>query len=386
MILSGASAYPAGLDISDLSIKLIQLKKSGNKIKIKAMGRTELPAGLIEGGVIKNQEEVAKAIVSLMSNPEVGKIDTNEVVVSLPEAKTFLKLIEVEKTGGDFQESVLEEIEKNVPMEKNDMYYDWQLIKDLSKKQLILVGASPKKLIDDYASTLELAKLTVAAMEPEPISICRCLLAEENPKFRGENRDNYGVIDVGASNASLTVYSQGTVVFTASMPISGEKITEKISQALKIKREQAERAKIIYSLDDDEKERPDVNRILTGMVDDLAEKLKEAISFYNKNYAHWGEIDKILLCGGGANFKNLEKILSIETDIETTRGDALINMDEDREKFLSYFQKTYSLETKLTTRDVKRGKKKIMKVSQDLSPTFATTIGLALRNIFVKEI
>lgn len=388
MFFSRSSAYPIGLDISDLSLKIIQLRKRGRKIKIKAMGRVKLPAGLIESGIIRDKDQVAKSIVKLVSSPEVGKVNTNEVVVCLPEAKTFLKLIEIDKTENDddIKDLIAQEVEKHIPMKISEIYYDWQLIRNLPKKQLILVGASPKKLIDDYAETLSRAKLTVAAMEPEPISVCRCLIPDESPKFKRDGRENYGIIDIGATNASLTVYAQTTIVFTSSMPISGEKITEKIAEALDVKKEKAEKTKIIYSLDESEEERPDVNKILSDMVNELTSKFKEAISFYNKNYSHWGKIDKILLCGGGANFKNLEKILSIETNIETIRGDALINLGENREKFLNYFQKAYSLGTKLTSKKIKSNKKiKVMKVSQDLSPTFATTIGLALRNIFIKK-
>ncbi len=387
MLLTGKSANPIGLDISDLSLKLVQLKKSGGKTKIKAMGRVELPPGLIETGEIKNRKEVIKAINKLVNNPEIGKIDTNEAVVCLPEAKTFLKLIEVDKGEKDMDTAVATELEKHVPLEIDDIYYDWQPIKNIHRKKLVLAGASPKRLVDDYTDVLAQAKLTIVALEPEPISICRCLLPEESPKFKEKNKGNYGIIDVGATNASLTVYSQNTVIFTASMPISGEKITQKISQALNIDEKKAEKTKIIYSLDEDREERKDVNQILSTMVNELADKLKEAIAFYDRDYSDWGKIDKILICGGGANFKNLEKILSIETDIETVRGDALINLDENREKFLNYFQKTYSLKTKLTSKETKnKKKKKIMKVGQNLSPTFATTIGLALRSVFIKDV
>lgn len=387
MIITGNSAYPVGLDISDLSLKMVQLKKSGRKIKIKAMGRTELKPGMIESGEIKDKQGVSKAINKLINDPEIGKVDTNEVVACLPEAKTFLKLIKIKDDYGETEESVKAEIEKNVPMDIDDIYYDWQIIKSSSREKIVLAGASSKKLINDYTSVIGESKLTVAALEPEPISICRCLLEEERPKAKKKDSGNYGIIDIGAANASLAIYAAGTLVFTAQMPISGEKITEKISQSLKIDRQKAEKMKIIYSLDEDKQEKKEVNKILSEMVKDLSKRIRQVLDFYNKNYSHWGKVDKLLLCGGGANFKNLEKILSIETDIESFRGNALNNINEDRDDFLNYFQKTYSLKTKLTSKDIKnkRKKKKFTKVGQDLSPTFATTIGLALRNIFIKD-
>ena len=70
MSLLNTSSYPIGLDISDLSIKLVQLKKVGTKIKIQAWGKISLPLGLLENGDIKNKPELAKAIKKLIHPAE----------------------------------------------------------------------------------------------------------------------------------------------------------------------------------------------------------------------------------------------------------------------------------------------------------------------------
>jgi Tfp pilus assembly PilM family ATPase len=62
MFFSANSTYPLGLDISDLSLKLVQLNKVGNRIKIQALSRLNLPKDTITKGEIKNQAELIKAI------------------------------------------------------------------------------------------------------------------------------------------------------------------------------------------------------------------------------------------------------------------------------------------------------------------------------------
>lgn len=375
MFILNKSSYPIGLDISDLSLKLVQLNKLGDKIKTQAIGRIDLPAGLIENGEIKNKKEVVKAINKLIANPSVGSVSSNEVIACLPEEKTFLKLVEIEKSLDNTEKKVQREIEKHIPLSLEEIYYDWEIIEDLPKRKLVLIGASPRTLVDQYTNVLEAAKLSVVALESEPISICRSLLTEEHLKYKGAYDKNYGIIDIGGSNACLIVYSKKTILFTASMPISGEEITKEITQTLGIERDEAEKTKISYSLGknrDDKK----IKNIIAKMVNDLTIKNKKAINFYNSHFSNWGPIEKIILCGGGANIKDLDKIIEENTGIETVTGDVLVNLTERKKKVLHFLNR---VEIKNTNQ--KENKK--TKPTPDKSLAFATAIGLALRGIFM---
>jgi Tfp pilus assembly PilM family ATPase len=57
MLLTNNSTYPSGLDISDLSIKLVQLDKVRDKIKIQALSKLSLSKGIIENGEIKSRAD-----------------------------------------------------------------------------------------------------------------------------------------------------------------------------------------------------------------------------------------------------------------------------------------------------------------------------------------
>ena len=57
MIFSHKTFYPLGLDISEKSFKLVQLKRRGGVLGIQALGWVDLPAGTIVNGDIKNVAE-----------------------------------------------------------------------------------------------------------------------------------------------------------------------------------------------------------------------------------------------------------------------------------------------------------------------------------------
>ena len=84
-----------GLDIGDLSLKLIQLsvsQKKGSPIyKIKNSRQIALPAGYIVNGEIQQPEMVRKKLLQLLDKEGYGKKITSPwVVADLPEPKTFL--------------------------------------------------------------------------------------------------------------------------------------------------------------------------------------------------------------------------------------------------------------------------------------------------------
>lgn len=378
MLFSSRSNFPIGLDISDQSLKLVQLKKHGEKIKIQALGKKTLPKGLFENGVIKKRDEVVKAIKSLIDKPFYGKVNSKEVIACLPETKTFVKLIEVENASGDIAAVIDSEIEKHVPMSLDEIYYDWQVIKNYPNKQAILIGAAPRDIVNQYTELLDKSKLSIIALEIEPISLCRCLLAEEHYKYKGKFDQNYGIVDIGANRSNLTIYSGNTILFAFTMPISGNKITDKIAKTLLIEHDQAEKAKIICGLDE-KKAQGIIKDLLYGMVKDLVGKINESIMYYNNHFSSYGPISKLILCGGGANIKNLDKIINEYIKIPIEHGNPFINLNEDREKIAGLFMETHSLGSNLATNI----KSKASKITQDSSITYATAVGLALRGIFI---
>lgn len=373
--------YPIGLDISDSSLKLVQLKKTNGKIGIQALSKINLPEGLFKNGEIKNQEKIIKAINNLINKPKYGNVTTREVITCLPESKTFIKLIEIQKTEENILKTIETEIKKHVPMEINEIYFDWQLIKDFPDKQLVLIGAAPRNTVNQYIDLLDKAKLSIAALEIEPVALCRCLLTEENYKFEGNANQNYGIIDIGANRSNMTVYSKNTILFSFTMPISGNEITKKIAETLKIDAKKAEKAKIICGLDEN-KAKGIIKNTLYKMIKELTEKINKSIIFYGRHFPDYGPIDKILLCGGGANIKNLDKILSKYLSIEVERGDALINLNEDRQKIAKIFSETHILNTGFSSKN----KNKTSKRTQNDSITFSTAIGLALRGVFIDKL
>jgi len=132
-----------------------------------------------------------------------------------------------------------------------------------------------------------------------------------------------------------------------------------------------------------------VKKIILEMVGDLTNHTKEAINFFNHHYSSWGPIEKIFICGGGANIKNIDKTIQEKTGISTFLGNVFVNFNENKKNSLANFKKTFGLNIDFLSEEkikqLKIKESKTIKVSHDTSLSYATAIGLALRGIFIDE-
>lgn len=377
MFISNTTEQSFGLDISDLSLKIVQLEKIKNDINIQAIGQINLPKGIIDNGIIKDKEIFLENLKKLINKPKYGYLKTNNVVACLPETKTYIKLIEINKTPNKIEDIIETEIEKNVPISINEAYYDWQIISSFENKDIVLVGVAPKDIVKEYIDVLKSAGLSISALEIESTAICRSLLLEESPKPEENSSENYCILDIGAQRSGLIIYSKNSIVMSVSIPISGNEATEKISETLEINKDQAEKAKIVCGLDKN-KAQGVINKILSSMINDLISKTKRSIDFYNDNHKDYGPINKIILCGGGSNIKELNKIIDNSIKIKTIHGNPLVHLNP---KSIETFK---NIEKKIDIKDKKINKEKISS-SENLNLSYTTAIGLALRDIFIKD-
>lgn len=388
MILTNNSTYPIGLDISDLSLKLVQLNKVRGKIKIQTIGKLDLEKNIVHSGEIKNKPELIKAIKKIVSSPAYGKVSSEEVVACLPESKTFIKLIEVQKSPNSLNDIIGQEIEKHIPLPIDEIYYDWQIIDELPDKYNVLIGAAPKEIVSQYTDIFYQSGLSPVALEIEPVAIVRSLLKEESCGAKSAknktDRLNYGIIDIGAKHTSMIFYSGKTILFTVSIPISGEEISLKIAQTLNLTAGQAEKAKIICGLDEN-KANGVIKDILADTLKNLLEKIKEAITYYENYFSQYGPMNRLLLCGGGANIPDLPEIISRQFSLEVKLADSLTNLDEDKSDFDEIFTEKHFINLK--TANIKSvGEENSLSIKQNFSSTFSTAFGLALRGIIIDEL
>jgi len=322
-----------GLDISDRSIKAAQLKRNlKGKLEIQALAKCEIPATVFDDGELQQPKALTQAIEQLLTSPEFGSFNTTYVTACLPETKTFIKMIDIPPMPeNEINQAVKWEAEHHIPIPIDDTYWDWQKIgdnKDANARQPVLLAVVPKIIVDSYTQAITAAKLIPLALEVEAIPITRSLLppTADDPKAPAKM-----IIDIGATHTSLIVVDLGTIQFTVSLPISGRRVTETVANSLKLSEAQAEKAKIICGLDP-KRCHGAMAEILRQMMNNLVNRIQEAALFYSEHFPQGNKIGEIILCGGGSNFKQIDKYLSGKLKLPVHKGNPTVNLSVNQSK------------------------------------------------------
>lgn len=316
------SSNAFGLDLSDLSVKVVQMKDNGKEKEVISYNAVDIPQGSIVDGEIEIQENVVRAIKKAVATAGPKKIKTKKAICSLPEIKAFLRIISLpEMKKDEVQEAIKWELEANIPMSSDQVYYDWQIIdKNLSKekgKMDVLVVAFSKKVIDQFLETLELAGLEAVGIEIESIAQARSMLQEN------DGRTSL-VVDLGDRRTSLLVIIANIPCFTSSVPVSGSGMTDAIAKMLGINFEEAEKTKLAYGIGS-VSQQDLIFRSVKPILDGLANEIEKTIDFYLSNLNYSTSVDRIIICGGGSNLQGLVPYLSKRLNREIELGNPWIN-------------------------------------------------------------
>ncbi|EKD42952.1 MAG: Cell division protein FtsA [uncultured bacterium] len=323
MIFGNPFENAFGLDIGDLSLKLVELsvhQKNDNitNYQIKNATSIPLPAGYIVNGEIQQPEMVRQKLLQLLSKGNRGKkITSPYVVADLPEPKTFLTSIEMDMASDQItKEDVLYQCQKNLPLDLNETYVDWQIspIKTAGETTRVLIGAVPKITADSYTYLLESANLQPIAFEIEPLAIARSLMTEIKTGAKA-------ILDLGATRSAIIIYDASGVCFSTSIQFSGELINTALTQRLKIDYKNAEQMKIKNGLNyaDD---CPNYLKIVDELIIQLITDIQKIINYYQTHYLPANMINQIDLCGGLSEMPNLLPTLSRRLGINCSFGKA----------------------------------------------------------------
>lgn len=363
-----------GIDISDLSLKFVKLKKKGGVLNLSSFGETEIAAGIVEGGEVKNEEKLAKFIREAILKSKGEKLRTKHVVASLPEEKAFLQVIQLPiMEKGELNSAVQFEAENYVPLPLEEVYLDFQIVPPLAGKLDhvdVLLVAQPKKIVEGYIESLRGAGLTPMALEIESQAIARALIRNEVSPFP------FLMVDIGTTKTSLIVFSGRSIRFTTSIQISSKNFTEVVSKNLKLNPTESEKIKTRYGIGIEDGRKDPIRggnlremamsqmifEALTPVLASLANQIKKYLNYYQTHASHEHlkltekGIAKIFLCGGGANLKGLADFLSKELKIMVELGNPWVNI-------------------------LPRPLKEVPGLPYQMSLKYTTALGLALRGI-----
>ena len=280
---------------------MMQLEHRGKDIAVKACSRTLLPKTLITPTGISDAKVFEYLFKQSLDKPQFGRFSTNYAVVSLPEAKSFVRVIQIPKMSeAEAEVSVPYEAESFIPMPMDQVYIDWQKIGETEDKMNILMVASPKDFVDKYLEILDKCGIKTAALEVESQSCHRAL-------FPPDSKETVLLVDLAAYSTSFVMVEDGNLQFTSAIPISGSTFTDAIASALGVSGAKAEEIKMKVGIANTT-QYPNIKTAVLPVLNSLSAEIKNILKFHAEHSQK--KVTRIVLLGGGARLSNLTDYLA----------------------------------------------------------------------------
>lgn len=313
-----------GLSITDDRVRVINLE--GNKIK--GYNSVYLSDGAVSDGEIMNRNELFKSIEKAFVEARPKRIKNKKVRIALSESKSFLRLISMPNMEEkEINEAIRWEIEANIPLALDQVYYDWQMVDNVFNEDRdevkVLVLAAAKRIVDQYIEVLEEFGLEVIGIESETTALTRSLLSEDIPDGKTSM-----IINIDKNKTSFIFAVRNIPCFTSSIPVSEKNIIGAIAKKFNIsdqKAEEIERNDGIGSFFEDDALFEAIRPVLDGLV----EEIKKTIDFYLDGLKYSDSLDEILICGKLSKSKGLIPYLSRSLGKEITDGDVRRGMSHN---------------------------------------------------------
>jgi type IV pilus assembly protein PilM len=301
-----ASKNFLGIDIGTTAIKVVELSKRGDRIKLENYGEAsaqtlyEKPFRTIDKNTLLfSSHEIAKAILAIF---EEAKIIEKKVVFSIPDfASFFIDFSLPPMTKEELPEAIKYEAKQYIPMPLSEVTLDYSIIngqlgkgRQKSTPLKILLVAVPNEIINQYQEIADLAELRLQAIEAEAFGLMRSLI-------KG-SKETICIIDIGAQSTTVNIIDEGILKKSHSFDISGGELTQVVAKSLNIDFNSAEDLKKDRGLDESGQ---DIKKVLLPLVDYMISEAEKILRNFVQQEGK--EPKKIILVGGSAQMQGLKQ-------------------------------------------------------------------------------
>lgn len=302
-----------GLDIGSQTVKFLQLDANQKKAVVKAYGSVATDQKIMHEGVITNISKAAELVDELLAKNMHGKLDTNRVVMSIPVAHVFTRVVSLPTMSKKELESAMQlEVEQSVPMPTKAIYYDYETT-DIGDpdNMLVRIVAAPRAIVDSYVDVCDMLGLDLALVQTNIRADAQlCMMYEDLTP-----NSPYIVVDVGGDSIDVGILDE-TLRVTGTVDEGGNSLTNAIAKALHLSPAKANKIKVDQGISAGAHQAK-VKTAVTPILDKVILEIKRMIRFYEERVREGSEISQILIVGGGANMPGLGDYLTDATHIPT---------------------------------------------------------------------
>lgn len=318
--IAGRREDAIGVDIGSGSIKMAEVVMRSGKPFLKKMAIVDMPLSIVKDGAIQDEDYLVEALQRMASrNGLAGR----QVAAAIGGRSLFIReAVFPRMTEVELRQAIRWDLDKYVPFSPDQLYFDfWVAGPGATEFEVrVLLVAVPRNVIDTLVRVLNRSGFKTVAVDIEPLAIQRTLPATIDSML----------IDSGATVSQVTLFQQGSPVFTRNIPIGGSHFTELMMEGFEIGREEAELLKqkggeMLAGLGNGQGQEM-MNNQLDRMAGDFAGEVRRTLEYYqvqNRNVS----ISQIYITGGGAKLELVQEKLAQFMDLPVSLHDPLATLE-----------------------------------------------------------
>lgn len=312
------SPNASGVDITDASVKWLTLAPAHAGYSLVNYGSQTLSDGIVRMGAVRDPAALAEALKDVKKRTKISSAHA-----ALPEEGAYVFGMQVH-SGSSRHEitSMIEfELEGRVPIPPKQAVYDFDFLGSRGERgNEIAVTVFPREIAEGYIEAFSKAGIELVSLEIEARSIARAVSGRSDPTTL--------LVDCGKARTGVAIIKNGIPIFTSTVEIGGEHMSQAVVGALNISEEEAQNFKNEHGLvADDPKTQKGfeaVDKVASGLADEIARHYR----FWDtrrESDSHSG-VERVFLVGGSVNLKGFPEYIAGKVHAFTERPNVWRNV------------------------------------------------------------
>ncbi|GEL93482.1 type IV pilus assembly protein PilM [Cellulomonas composti] len=322
-----ASTRVIGLDIGATGVRAVELEfGSGgpmgkNPPTLVRAGQVGLPVGAVRDGEVVQPETVSGALRQLWQQT---KFESKDVVIGVGNQRVIVREMELPfMPAAHLRDSLPFQVGDSLPMSTEDALLDYYPTGETTGPQgRMLQGmlvAAQRDTVTANIVAVEGAGLRPVMVDLNGFALLRALT-------RGElSRATAAFVDIGATLTTVVIATQGVPRLVRALPTGGHHITNAVMSACGVSAPEAEALKREVGVGfAPAPGRAEAVEAVSTVVRGLVESVRNTFVYFAGTGL--GQIDVVVLTGGGAHLPGLGQYLSSASRLPATIGDPLAGL------------------------------------------------------------
>jgi len=311
-----------GLDISSTAVKLLELSKSGDQLRVESYAVEPLPANSVIEKNIADVEAVGEAIKRAVKR---SGSRTKLTAVSVAGSAVITKVISMPGSLSDdeMEQQIELEADQYIPYPLEEVNLDFEVIgpsENEPDKIDVLLAASRSENVDIRIAAIELAGLKAKIVDVEAYAMENALsLIVPHLPDQGVDK-TIAIIDVGATMTTLNVMHDCKTIYTREQVFGGKQLTEEIQRRYGLSYEEAGMAKRQGGLPDNY-----IPEVLEPFKEAMTQQVSRSLQFFYGS-SQYDNVDHIVLAGGSAMMLGIDEMVANKLGIHTSVANPFTNM------------------------------------------------------------